>query len=466
MAENMAVAGQISPVLSTLALNSEKLRSIWTALMTAVDLGEFAFLAFAGWGMVPLAAVLRAGAEKLRPTIDHAAWEYKRARAAMKDEEWDGDEEWTDSREREEAAALAAAEDDGDESSSGALVTVRRQEFEDTYTYHALKRISQAAKIGAAIYTVDCVAVMLNAMGFQYRQQAGFSQKAGKITVTVWAATQLSRFKRFLIDRWMENQKIRQAKRVSKLGPGANPMDTTFEPVHAKLLDRALSAVLWVVTAGHVLDMLNIDVGTSVKSLLAFGGVGTVIVSLATKDLATQVVSGMVLSTSDRFYEGDEIELGDGTHGIIQSMGLMHTDLRGGDEIITRIPNTQIATQRARNISRVHKSQVKQTLWFGYKDVMKMEDVVREIKEEIRSTCGSDLILDGTRPFRVNWRDFKEDHLEVVVDCHFNMKPVGDKYLENRQRVLEAIARAVDRLNVEFTLPSQICHKEGSKSWV
>mmetsp|Transcript_26572 Transcript_26572/g.78596 ORF Transcript_26572/g.78596 Transcript_26572/m.78596 type:complete len:97 (+) Transcript_26572:182-472(+) len=95
---------------------------------------------------------------------------------------------------------------------------------------------------------------------------------------------------------------------------------------------------------------------------------------------------------------------------------------------------------------------------------MKMDKVVSEIKEEIKLSC-PELILDGSRPFRVHWRDFKQDHLEVIVDCHFNLKPVGDAYFNNRQRVLEAIARAVHRLEVEFTLPTQICAKEGSKAW-
>lgn len=158
--------------------------------------------------------------------------------------------------------------------------------------------------------------------------------------------------------------------------------------------------------------------------------------------------------------EGDEIQLGDGQAGIIEKMGLSYTDLRGYDEITTRIPNSQLSSQRVRNLSRVSKSQVTQTLWFSYKDIDKMPAVMEAIKQEVNATCGEFAITDGSRPFRAHWRDFKDDHLEVVVDFHFNIKAATQAYWDNRQRVLEAIATAVKKMGVEFTLPSMICNRD------
>jgi len=264
--------------------------------------------------------------------------------------------------------------------------------------------------------------------------------------MAVWITIQASRLKRYAIRRLFKNEKIFSKDGVIACG-------------RIRLLDRALTAVIWSFAGGHVLDLLNVDLGTVLKGLLAFGGLGTLILSLAMKDFAAQVVSGMVLNASDRFYEGDKIQLGDGTIGVITEMALLHTDLRGSDEIVTRYPNDQIANQRVRNISRTTKCQVSQTLRFPLKDAMRMHEIVSAIKEEIRVSCPG-LILDGSRPFRVLWRDFRSDHLEVMVDCHFNIKASGNIYYDNKQRVLQAIARAVHRLGVEFTLPAQICHKQ------
>jgi len=38
----------------------------------------------------------------------------------------------------------------------------------------------------------------------------------------------------------------------------------------------------------------------------------------------------------------------------------------------------------------------------------------------------------------------------VVVDAHFSIKPTGGEYHDNRQKVLQAIYRAVKKTGVSF----------------
>lgn len=45
---------------------------------------------------------------------------------------------------------------------------------------------------------------------------------------------------------------------------------------------------------------------------------------------------------------------------------------------------------------------------------------------------------------------FMFNHLKVMVDTHFNLRPTGQKYWENRQRVMFAIHRAAQRHGVRF----------------
>lgn len=120
------------------------------------------------------------------------------------------------------------------------------------------------------------------------------------------------------------------------------------------------------------------------------------------------------------------------------------------------IPNSQVVGQRVQNLSRADICQVEQTLWFTYEDIGKMEDIVKAIKDEIRASCPK-LITDGSRPLRVHFSDFKDDHLEVAVNVNFKFSPSnGDEYLDNRQVVLQAIARAVKKNGVEFALPNRV----------
>lgn len=92
---------------------------------------------------------------------------------------------------------------------------------------------------------------------------------------------------------------------------------------------------------------------------------------------------------------------------------------------------------------------MKQTLRISYEDASKIPALLQNIKDEIQQSCPK-LITDGSRTFRAHWENFEDDHLQVVVDCHFTIKPTGSEYYENRQNVLEAIYRAVKKTGVHF----------------
>ena len=83
----------------------------------------------------------------------------------------------------------------------------------------------------------------------------------------------------------------------------------------------------------------------------------------------------------------------------------------------------------------------------------KMPALVQDIKQSIQDACPK-LITDGSRPFRVTWTDITEDRLRVVVNTHFDIRCFGDEYMDNRQKVLEAISEALDRNSIELAVPS------------
>ena len=81
-------------------------------------------------------------------------------------------------------------------------------------------------------------------------------------------------------------------------------------------------AFIWI-------DILNIKRGNALSSVFALGGAGTLALTLALQDLAKRVINGLAISTSDAFEVGDEIRLGDGTSGIVLSVGWLSTVIRG-----------------------------------------------------------------------------------------------------------------------------------------
>lgn len=272
--DDLTVAGQLLPSLKKFSLSSTNIHKVVDALKQAIDLYEFALLGILGWASVPIASTLHDGYVALRNRIQHR--------------------DSNDNKEENDST---------------------KKNFTETYLYRAVLDISHVAQIGALVYIVDCVMVSLNAIGFTSvaTTKTGLSKRVAQISYTIWAGLRLSRLKSYILERKLRNRSDAAVKK--------------------RLYNRVLNIVIGVTTGAIVFDCLDLNFGMALKSLLSFGGVGALVLSLSSKDLATQFVSGLALSTGDKFIEGEEIQLGDGQAGIIEKIGLAYTDLRGYDEV-------------------------------------------------------------------------------------------------------------------------------------
>lgn len=131
-------------------------------------------------------------------------------------------------------------------------------------------------------------------------------------------------------------------------------------------------------------------------------------------------------------------------------IGWLETLFRGSDNIETRVPNALLSSQKISNVSRVKICQVEQTLRFRYEDARKLPKIMNDIKDEVLASCPHVITDAAIRPFRIYWTDFKEDHLEVMVNTHHKIVPNSDEYYVNRQNMLSAILRAVEKNDVDL----------------
>jgi len=79
--------------------------------------------------------------------------------------------------------------------------------------------------------------------------------------------------------------------------------------------------------------MTNINVGSLLKSIVAVGGFSSVIIGLALRGPAEQIVSGFFLLVDDHIIVGDKVRLRSGETGTIESIGWKETTFRGSDNI-------------------------------------------------------------------------------------------------------------------------------------
>ena len=82
-------------------------------------------------------------------------------------------------------------------------------------------------------------------------------------------------------------------------------------------------------------------------------------------DYCSNFFQGFLLAASDRLYEGDSIRLSkSGLKGQVYRLGWLETVLRGTDDIMVTVPNSELVGNQISNLSRIRTCQVYQTLRF------------------------------------------------------------------------------------------------------
>jgi small-conductance mechanosensitive channel len=290
--------------------------------------------------------------------------------------------------------------------------------------------ISQAAQVGVACFGVDLIALALSTLGFLWVEKYQVAHVFTQFAYTIWIVRKGLALKTIAFNK---------AFNVKEDGPTGR--------LH--IIDHLITSVVYTLVGVLLLDSLPLQTDKAVNSILGLGSVGTLAFTLASQGLVTQFLSGIFLTATNKMYAGDAVLLGDGSSGTVIKMGWMETQLRATDNSIIKIPNSQLANQKISNLSNVKESLVKQTLRFHYEDIDKLPELIQTIRDEITAACPR-LITNGARPFRVYFTGYREDHLEVEVTTHHRLAPTGDAFHMNRQNVLFAINKAVQRCGVQF----------------
>ena len=191
------------------------------------------------------------------------------------------------------------------------------EEFRKTLYYEIVDHIQQIARIMFAIYCTDIIKLIVIGLGYKIPGMVtGTSDGAlphafGHIVFTVWIANRIGYVNRKLLRRYI-NAHPESFGRIS-------------------LIQKWIDAIRYAATVVLVMHILRVESGVAInRSFLAVGSVGTLAFGLASQGIATQVINGLLLASSDRIYEGDDVMLSsNGFAGNIVKLGWLETVIRG-----------------------------------------------------------------------------------------------------------------------------------------
>jgi MscS family membrane protein len=115
------------------------------------------------------------------------------------------------------------------------------------------------------------------------------------------------------------------------------------------------------------------EFGLSISGLLAFGGVGGLVVGLAAKDLLSNFFGGLMIYFDRPFKVGEFIKSPDrNIEGIVESIGWRLTVVRTFSKNVLYIPNSAFSNIIVENATRMTNRRINEVIGLRYEDLDKI----------------------------------------------------------------------------------------------
>jgi small-conductance mechanosensitive channel len=210
-----------------------------------------------------------------------------------------------------------------------------------------------------------------------------------------------------------------------------------------KLLSQIFKVALWVIGLLMILSNLGVDV----TSLVAGLGVGGIAIAFALQGILGDLFASFSIFLDQPFKVGDYVQAGTES-GTVKKVGVKTSRIQtlNGEELV--VANTDIASARIRNFSKMEKRRVKFNLGVIYGTKSKQ---LKEIPEMIKKIIQQE---NDAEFGRVKFTTFGDSALIFEVLYHIKSSDI-DLYLDIQERVNLAIYEEFEKKKIEFAFPSQ-----------
>ena len=229
---------------------------------------------------------------------------------------------------------------------------------------------------------------------------------------------------------------------VSDLGAATKVIRKTWLPQFIRLLLVVLMLVV-------ILKSWGIDLGPALTGL----GIVGAAVALAAQDLIRNLIAGVNIASEKRFAEGDWVNFGVGTDGIVEKLQLRSTVIRKFDRSVIHVPNSELANAPLTNFSSRAVRRLRWKIGVPFDtDPEHIRDVCDRISEYI--TASPQLRTDEDTHHFVTTFSIEDSWITLLVDCFVDANEWGAELRARNDLVLE-IRRVFSEAGVEFAFPSQ-----------
>ena len=226
--------------------------------------------------------------------------------------------------------------------------------------------------------------------------------------------------------------------------------DTTTVTAMAKLGKLSLAVII-------ILSVVQ-TLGVSVSGVLAFGGMGGLVVGMASKDLLSNLFGALMVYMDKPFKVGDWIRSPDKSiEGTVEDIGWRVTRIRTFDKRPLYVPNSLFTQIVVENPSRMSNRRIKENFGLRYQDISQVENIINEVREMLINHVD----IDTKQTLIVNFDLFNNSSLDFFIYT-FTKTTNWVKFHNIKQDILLNIAQIVAKNGAEFAFPTRQLHIEST----
>ena len=233
--------------------------------------------------------------------------------------------------------------------------------------------------------------------------------------------------------------------------------DITLITETYEIVIRILKILVVTITALIIMQ----EIGLSISGLLAFGGVGGLIVGLAAKDLLSNFFGGMMIFFDRPFRVGEFIKSPDrNIEGVVEKIGWRLTVVRTFSKNVLYIPNTAFSSIIVENATRMSNRRINETIGIRYDDLNKMKDIIQDVNNILENNID----IDQTQKAKVFFKSFSASSCDFFIYA-FTITKDWEEFLRIKQDVLLKVAEIIEKHNAEIAYPTTtvFINRESSK---
>ena len=195
-------------------------------------------------------------------------------------------------------------------------------------------------------------------------------------------------------------------------------------------------------------------VGIRISALLAFGGLGGLVLGFASKDVLSNIFGGLMLILDRPFSEGDWIRSPDrDIEGTVVKIGWRTTVIETFSRRPLYVPNSLFSTISVENPSRMRNRRIKELIGISYEDMAKADAIVGDIEHLIRT----DSRTDHTQTSFARVVQFDVSSVNILLYC-FTKTTEWIKFQEHKQAIMLEVAKIIEAHGASIPFPTQTLH--------